>query len=117
MAKRKANRTAASTGETATRRRKRRSPEEIIADLQAEIRRVKERAEARVLKESPSVRHAVAAIKAMDRGLDAAAAEEGQSHLRHALAEARKGLGAQLERMGMKLPKANLPKGPKPKRD
>jgi len=97
-----------------TKRRKRRSPEEIISDLQAEIRRVRSRQKVRELKESPAHRAALAAIKALDKALDKAA-DEGSSALRHALADGRKSLGAYLEEQGLQLPKANLPKGPRPK--
>ena len=103
------------TKQSATRkRRKRRSPEEIIADLQEEIRRVRSRQKARELKESPAHKAALAAIKAMDKALEAAA-EQGETGLRHALADGRKSLGNYLDKLGLQLPKANLPKGPRPK--
>lgn len=97
-----------------TTRRKRRSPDQIIADLQEEIRRVKARQKARELKQSPAHKAALSAIRAMDKAL-AAAAEEGETALRHALADGRKALGAYLEEQGLRLPKANLPKGPRPR--
>lgn len=112
MAKKKARKTPSE----GAKKRRRRSPEEIIADLQAEIKRVKDKAEAKKLKQSEAVRLSLSAIRAMDKGMEAAA-DEGNSHLRHTLAEARKTLGVQLDKMGMKLPKANFPKGPKPKMD
>lgn len=99
---------------TPKRRRKRRSPDEIINDLQEEIRRVRARAKARELKESPSIKAAFSAVKAIDKGLDAAA-EENNALLRHALADARKAIAKYLEDQGLKLGKANLPKGPRPK--
>lgn len=100
--------------ESARQRRKRRSPDEIIADLQEEIRRVRSRQKARELKESPAHRSALAAVRAMDKALEAAA-EEGATALRHALADGRKALGTYLESQGVRLPKASLPKGPRPK--
>lgn len=109
MAKKRAKRDGA-----AKKRRKRRSPEEIIADLQDEIRRVRARQKARELKSSPAHKSALAAVKQIDKALETAA-EENESLLRHALAEARRALGAYLEKKGVDLPKANLPKGPKPK--
>ena len=99
---------------SAPRRRKRRTPDEIIADLQEEIRRVRARQKARELKESPAHKTALAALKALDKALDVAA-EENETALRHALADGRKALGAYLEKQGVRLPKANLPKGPRPK--
>jgi hypothetical protein len=98
------------------KRRKRRSADEIIADLQDEIRRVRARQRARELKESPAHKTALAAIKSIDKALDVAA-EEGETALRHALADGRRSLGAYLEKQGVVLPKANLPKGPRPKSD
>lgn len=95
-------------------RRRRRSDEELIADLQEKIRQVKTRAQAREMKKSPSMKLAIAALKAVDKGLDAAA-DEGQSHLRHALADARKPLVEYLKSIGVPIPKANLPRGRRPK--
>lgn len=65
------------------------------------------------LQTSPAMKRAVSLIKAMDRCL-VEAAEEGNNHLRHAVAEGRKALGAYIEAQGLKLPKANLPRGRKP---
>jgi uncharacterized membrane-anchored protein YjiN (DUF445 family) len=96
------------------KRRKRRKPEEIIADLQTEIRRVRERMAARELKSSPAVRFSLSAVKSIDKAMNAAA-EEGNSALRHALADARRALGNHLEAQKLKLPKANMPKGRRPK--
>jgi len=99
---------------TTRKRRKRRTSEEIIADLQEEIRQVRTRQKARELKSSPGHKAALGAIKAIDKALDAAT-KEGESVLRHVLADARKTLGIYLEKKGIALPKVNLPKGPKPR--
>ena len=99
---------------TVKKRRKRRTPEEIIADLQEEIRRVRARQKARELKSSPAHKAAVLALKAIDKALNVAA-EESETGLRHALADGRKSLAAYLEKKGLELPKANLPKGPRPR--
>lgn len=95
------------------KRKKRRSAEEIISDLEAEIRRVRERQKQRELKTSPSMKASIAALKAIDKALDAAA-DDSNGLLRHTLAESRRTLGGFLEKQGMKLPKANLPRGRKP---
>ena len=97
-----------------SKRRKRRSPDEIIKDLQDEIRRVRDRQRARELKESPAHKAALAVVKTLDKALNIAA-EEGETGLRHALADGRKALGVYLEKQGLRLPKANLPKGPRPR--
>lgn len=96
------------------RRRKRRSAEEIIADLQEEIRRVRARAIAKELKQSPAYKAAISAVRALDKAL-AAAADESNTAMRHALATGRKELGTYLEEHGLRLPKARLPKGPRPR--
>jgi len=96
------------------KRRKRRSADEIIDDLQEEIRRVRARQRARELKSSPAHKTSLAALKAIDKALEVAA-EEGETALRHALADGRKALGSYLAKRGLELPKANLPKGPRPK--
>ena len=96
------------------KRRKRRSPEEIIADLQEEIRRVRSRQRARELKGSPAHMAALKAIKAIDKALQVAA-DESETALRHSLADGRKSLASYLEKQGLDLPRANLPKGPRPK--
>ena len=95
-------------------RRARRSPEEMIADLEAKIREVKQRAQAKELKQSPSMKAAMSTVRSLDKALDAAA-EDGNNALRHALADARKPLAEFLEGQGLKLPKARAPRGRKPK--
>ena len=99
---------------TATKRRKRRSPEEMIADLHRQIEEVKARAVAKSLKTSAAVKHTMVAVRNIDKGLEEAA-EEDNKQLRHALADARKPLAAYLTNQGVRLPKARLPRGRKPK--
>jgi len=108
MAKKKATR------KKATARRRRRSPEEIISDLQLQIEEVKARAEAKKLKQSAAVKSALSAVRSLDKALDLAAQEEN-SRLRHALADARNPLKAFFEEQGVKLPKARVPRGPRPR--
>jgi len=112
MAKKKTTRTA--EGDSNKKKRHRRSPEEIIDDLQQEIKRLRAKSTARAIAESPAVKLTLTALKSIDKGLDAAAGESN-SHLRHALADARRSLAGYLEKQGVKLPKARLPKGPRPK--
>ena len=109
MAKKKKSVSAAS-------RRRRRTDEELIADLQEKIRQVKSRAATREMKKSPAMKLAIQALKTIDKGLDVAA-EENQSHLRHAFADARKPIVEYLKSIGVPIPKANLPRGRRPKMD
>ena len=95
------------------KRRKRRSPEEIIADLQKKIEEVKHRQEAKKLKQSGAIRAAISAVKAIDKSV-AAAEEEEDTSLRHALADAREPLVAVLTERGIQLPKTRRPKGRRP---
>ena len=112
-----ARKRARGDGSSPKRRRKRRSPEEIIADLQAEIRRVRLRAKARELKSSPAFKASLSAMRAIDKALKSARTE-GDTGLRHALAAARRSIGGYLEEQGLKLPKSSdLPKSPRPKSD
>ncbi len=95
-------------------RRKRRTPEEIISDLQAQIRDVKSRAAAKEMKQSPAVKKSLSALRALDKGM-VLAHEESNSRLHHALADSRRILGEYLEKEGMRLPKALMPRGRRPK--
>ncbi len=98
----------------ATTRRKRRTPEQIISDLQTQIEDVKARAAAKQMKASPAISKAVAAVRAIDKGMELAK-EESNRGLHHALADTRKALGDFLTGEGIKLPKARMPRGRKPK--
>lgn len=104
----------ASNDNTSSSRRKRRSPEEMIADLQLQIEEVKQRATARQMTQSTSVKMTVTIVRQLDKALDLAL-EEDQTVLRHALADARKPLASFLSAKGIKLPKARVPRGRKPK--
>ena len=114
MAKKKSKRNSSSGDAPSRKKRVRRTPEQIIADLQTEIQRLRNRQKARELKQSPSFRSAMSALKSIDKALDVAA-EAGETATRHALADARRALAGHLEKQGLELPKANLPKGPRPK--
>ncbi len=74
------------------------------------------KATAKALKQSPAIKQAMTALRNIDKGLEAAASENN-SHLRHALADARRSLAEYLESQGVKLPKARLPKGPRPRKE
>ena len=71
-------------------RRKRRTHEQLIADLQAEIARVKARAEKAKVKKDPALRHISGAVRAIDK----ATKETTDGATRTALTEARATLAA-----------------------
>jgi len=96
------------------RKRRRRTDQELISDLQDRIRQVKARQAARDMQKSPPMKSAIAALRAIDRALDTAGSH-GDTALRHVLADARKPLVEFLEKSGYRTPKANLPRGRRPK--
>jgi len=96
------------------KKRKRRSDEELIHDLQDKLREVKERQAAKEAMRSPSMKAAVRALAALDRALEVAA-EQSDTAMRHSLADSRRPLADALEKRGFKAPKANLPRGRRPK--
>lgn len=112
MATRKKSKKTATNSQSKSRRR-RRTAEQMIADLEAEIERVKQRAVARELKESQAVKKTISVVRGIDKALEFAA-EENNTSLRHALADARKPLAEYLTSQGMKLPKARVPRGRRP---
>jgi len=80
--------------------RTRRSPEQLIDDLQKKIEAIKARAEQKKVRQNPILKHVRAAIKGIDKAL--AAAEDRAS--RDALNEARTGLSALLSLNGVTTP-------------
>ncbi|HPF15304.1 MAG: hypothetical protein H6830_07775 [Planctomycetes bacterium] len=96
-------------------RRIRRSPEELIADLKKKIEEVEQRAAAKELKQSGSIKRTLGIVRNIDKALEEAQ-EEGLTKLRHALAEARGPIEGFLSERGVKLPKARVPRGRKPKK-
>ena len=73
-----------------TKKRNRRTPEQMIAGLQTEIERIKARAARAVVKKDPALRHISGAVRSIDK----AAAETKDPATRTALTEARATLAA-----------------------
>ena len=71
--------------EAPTPRRKRRSIDEQIADLQAKISAIKEREARKQAKADPALRHVSAALRSIDKALEASS----DSHIKKTLGEAR----------------------------
>jgi hypothetical protein len=86
------------TSQTATRVR--RTDEQLIADLEAEIQRLKHRAVERKVTRSPAIRYATNAVK----HIDAAMADTDDKPMRQALEEARTSLVACLVVAGVVIP-------------
>ncbi|HKX45892.1 MAG TPA: hypothetical protein VJP77_04270 [Planctomycetota bacterium] len=85
------------------KKRHRRSPEEMIKDLELEIAQVKARAAARQAKQSDEGKAFMLAVKAVDRAL-AVAQEAGDSGMVKTLEAARAPLSERLVAMGLRLP-------------
>jgi hypothetical protein len=77
--------------------RTRRTPEQRIADLQAKIQAIKQRAERAKVKRSPALRHMNAALKSIEKAM----AETEDAATRRALEEARATLSATLALNGV----------------
>ena len=87
--------------------RTRRSPEQIVADLEAEIDRVKARAASTQAKRSDDGKSFLAAVRALDKA-HRVALEARNEEMAHALETARAALSEQLVRMGVRAP---IPRG------
>ena len=74
MATRKKSKKTATNSQSKSRRRHR-TAEQMIADLEAEIERVKQRAVARELKESQAVKKTISVVRGIDKALEFAAEE------------------------------------------
>ena len=86
---------------SAQKKRTRRSPEQMIEDLQQEIERLKNRAAQARAKKDPALRHINAAVRSIDK----AASETADGATRKALGEARATLAACLELSGASAPR------------
>jgi len=96
------------------KKRKRRTIEELIVDLESEKTTLLERLKAKELKTSPAHKLALSAVRAIDKSSNLAT-EEGETELRHVLAEARDRLLPYLEQRGIRLRKTRRPRGPRSK--
>jgi hypothetical protein len=92
----------------------RRTPEERIKDLQAEIERIQSRAKAKELKTSNAHKLAMTAVRNLDKAATEARAESNNP-LVHAILAAREPIAEYLQKQGVELPKPRKPRGPRPK--
>jgi len=90
--------------------RNRRSADQIVADLQAEIDRVKQRAAAKEAKATDEGKALLLAVKFLDKAL-AVAAEANNASLARALESSRAPLSEQLVAMGIRLPDPKARRG------
>lgn len=99
---------------TPKKTRTRRTPEQIVADLEAEISRVKARAAAKEAKQSDEGKTFMLAVKAVDKALRVAE-EAKKDGMAHALETARAALGEHLVAMGVRAPVTRGPRTRKAK--
>ena len=90
--------------------RNRRTPDEMVADLEAEIARVKARAAAKEAKSTDEGKALLLAVKFVDKAM-AVAAEANNADLVRALEAARAPLSEQVVAMGIRLPDAKAKRG------
>ncbi|MEZ6017288.1 MAG: hypothetical protein R3F49_19395 [Planctomycetota bacterium] len=109
MAKKQSQRTPAPG-----KQRYRRSDDELIADLKERIAQLKQRADAKKLKTSPSMKRTLTIVRSIDKALEEAN-EEKNNDLRRILVDARAPIAAFLGEQGVKLPKPRGPRGRKPR--
>ena len=88
----------------------RRTPDQIIADLEAKIEAVKARAAAKEAKAAPEAKPFLAAVKAVDKAIQAAT-EQGNEQLVRALEAGRAPLATQMIEMGLRLPDGKARRG------
>ena len=93
-------------------KRSRRSPEQLIADLEKRINEIKRRAEQRKAKRSPALRHMTAALRSIDKAIS----ESDDSTTRKALDEARSTLSACLALNGVTVAGGAAAGGPRGRR-
>jgi len=82
---------------SAPKKRNRRSPNDLVAALEAKIQAIKARAERKRAKANPAVRYTVAAVRSMDKAMAATT----DAVLRSTLDEARGALSAYLSLQGV----------------
>jgi len=95
---------------TSEKERIRRTPEQIIADFQARIRKVEARQATRGLKQSPSARATIIAMRAIDRALDHAG-NESDAELKRAVTESHRLLVEYLQAQGLDVEQRRGPHG------
>jgi hypothetical protein len=89
----------------------RRTPEEVIADLEAKIEAVKARAAAKETKAAPEGKTFIAAVKAMDKAMAVAQEQKNQDMVR-SLEAGRAPLNKHMIEMGIRLPNRRNRKRP-----
>ncbi len=78
----------------------RRTPQQIVADLEAKIARVHEREATKAVRAEPAIKLTAAAVRALNKALG----EAEEPEMVEALTDARDGLSTYLEGRGLRVP-------------
>jgi len=117
MAKRTAKKTtkkSAAKKAGPKKRRGRPTDVDLIKNLEARIKEVKERMSKRNQKDLTHVKSATRALKTISTAMNASK-KSGDNHMRHALADGYRAIAKQFKSNGYKTPKVALPRGRRPK--
>ena len=96
------------------KRRGRPTDVDLIKNLEARIKEVKERMSKRNQKDLTHVKSATRALRAIGTAM-AASKKSDDKHMRHALADGYRAIAKQFKSNGYKTPKVSLPRGRRPK--
>ncbi len=105
---------AAKGEKKAKKRRGRPTDVDLIKNLEARIKEVKERMAKKTQKDLTHVKSATKALKAINAAMNASK-KAGDNLLRHALADGYRAIAKHYKANGYATPKANLPRGRRPK--
>ena len=115
--KKRAYKKRASKKNTAAPKKRRGRPTDVdlIKNLEARIKEVKERMSKKSQKDLTHVKSATKALKAINTAMSASK-KAGDKHMRHALADGYRAIASHYKANGYATPKANLPRGRRPKK-
>ena len=94
------------------KKRYRRTPAEMIEDLQQQIKELEKKKQAKQLKATPVGRQANTAYRALTKGIDMCEGA-GDAELKRALSKSQRVLADHFESQGIKVPKARKPRARK----
>jgi methyl coenzyme M reductase beta subunit len=112
--RKKAAKKSAAPAAKAKKRRGRPTDVDLIKNLEARIKEVKERMAKKTQKDLTHVKSATKALKAITAAMNASK-KAGDNLLRHALADGYRAIAKHYKANGYATPKANLPRGRRPK--
>lgn len=115
--KRAKRKPAASTKKASATKKRRGRPTDadLIKNLEARIKEVKERIAKKSQRDLTHVKSATKALRAINTAMNASK-KAGDNMMRHALADGYRAIAKHYKSNGYKLPKASLPRGRRPKK-